>query len=97
MTRSRSSTKPPANATVRTGCGQTPPTVTVGSGYGTFRRDLADVVAGAFAPVRGRTAKYLASFDTLDAVLPGGAWRARVIGGEIMAQVRGRSGFGGAA
>jgi len=36
----------------------------------------------------------LAGLGTLDAVLPGGAWRARVIGGEIMAQVRGRSGFG---
>ena len=51
----------------------------------------------AFAPVRERTARYLAGFDTLDAVLPGGAWWARVIGGEIMAQVRGRSGFGGVA
>ena len=44
-----------------------------------------------------RTAKYLVGFDTLVAVLPGCAWRARVVGGEIMAQVRRRSGFGGVA
>jgi tryptophanyl-tRNA synthetase len=63
--------------------------------YGTFKRDLAEVVAGALAPVRERTAKYLAGLGTLDAVLPGGAGRARVIAGRSWPQVRGRSGFGG--
>ncbi len=68
-----------------------------GAGYGTFKKDLAEVVVGSFAPIRERTGKYLADLDALDAVLLDGARRARVITGETMSQVRDRCGFPGAA
>jgi tryptophanyl-tRNA synthetase len=68
-----------------------------GAGYGTFKKDLAEVVVDTFAPIRERTAKYLADPDVLDAILLDGARRARVIARETMAEVRDRCGFPGAA
>jgi tryptophanyl-tRNA synthetase len=62
-------------------------------GYGGFKKDLGNLVADAFAPVRERTAKYLADTENLDALLDGGARRARAIARETMAQVRMSCGF----
>ena len=41
-------------------------------GYGGFKKDLGDLVADTFAPIRERTAKYLADPDALDALLDDG-------------------------
>src|ERR1700751_1252493 len=63
------------------------------SGYGTFKKDLAEVVVGTFAPIRERTAKILADPDGLDKVLADGAARARAIARETMTAVRDRAGL----
>ena len=63
------------------------------AGYGGFKKDLGELVAGTFAPVRERTAQYLADPDGLDALLAEGARRARKIAGETMVAVRDRCGF----
>ena len=62
-------------------------------GYGGFKKDLGNLVADTFAPIRERTVKYLADPGTLDALLNDGARRARVIAAETMKTVRDRSGF----
>jgi tryptophanyl-tRNA synthetase len=67
------------------------------SGYGGFKKDLGNLVADTFAPIRERTAKYLADELALDALLAHGARRARAIATETMVQVRERSGFPPAA
>jgi tryptophanyl-tRNA synthetase len=63
------------------------------SGYGGFKKDLGELVAETFAPIRERTAKYLSDPDSLDAVLLHGARRAKKIAVETMVQVRDRCGF----
>jgi tryptophanyl-tRNA synthetase len=62
-------------------------------GYGGFKKDLGELVVDTFAPIRERTAKYLADPDGLDALLADGARRARTIAGQTMAAVRDRCGF----
>ena len=64
-----------------------------GEGYGKFKKDLGELVADAFAPIRERTAKYLADTDALDAVLLEGARRARAIASQTMVEARERCGF----
>ena len=64
-----------------------------GAGYGTFKKDLADVVVDALAPVRERTEKMLADEAGLDRLLAAGAARARKIASQTMAAVRERVGF----
>jgi tryptophanyl-tRNA synthetase len=64
-----------------------------GSGYGALKKDLADVVVDAFAPVRERTEKLLANEAELDRMLADGAARARRIATATMAKVRDRIGF----
>jgi tryptophanyl-tRNA synthetase len=64
-----------------------------GSGYGAFKRDLAEVVVDAFAPIRERTEKLLADEAELDAILARGAQRAHAIAGPTMSLVRDRVGF----
>jgi tryptophanyl-tRNA synthetase len=64
-----------------------------GAGYGTLKKDLADVVVDAFAPVRERTEKMLADPEQLDRLLAHGAGRARQVAGATMAAVRDRIGF----
>jgi tryptophanyl-tRNA synthetase len=64
-----------------------------GEGYGTFKKDLAQVVVDALAPVRERTEKLLANEGELDVLLAVGAARAREIAGARMATVRDRVGF----
>src|SRR5215475_3775970 len=56
-------------------------------GYGGFKKDLGNLVADTFAPIRERTAKYLADPGTLDVLLDEGARRARKRATETMAKV----------
>jgi tryptophanyl-tRNA synthetase len=64
-----------------------------GAGYGTFKKDLAEVVVGALAPIRERTEKMLADEAGLDRLLAAGAARAREIASLTMTTVRDRVGF----
>jgi tryptophanyl-tRNA synthetase len=64
-----------------------------GSGYGTFKKDLAEVVVDALAPVRERTEKMLADEAELDRLLADGADRAREVATSTIALVRERVGF----
>ena len=64
-----------------------------GAGYGTFKKDLAEVVVGALAPIRERTEKLLADEAGLDQLLARGAARARPVARETMTQVSDRVGF----
>jgi tryptophanyl-tRNA synthetase len=64
-----------------------------GSGYGVLKKDLAEVVVDAFAPIRERTEKLLANEGELDRMLADGAARARRIATATMARVRDRVGF----
>ncbi len=64
-----------------------------GAGYGTFKKDLAEVLVSAFAPIRERTEKMLADEAQLDKLLAHGAARAREVAGATMATVRDRMGF----
>jgi len=63
------------------------------AGYGTFKKDLGEVVVSAFAPIRERTEKMLADDAQLDRLLAHGAARARAVAGPTMAAVRDRIGF----
>jgi tryptophanyl-tRNA synthetase len=64
-----------------------------GAGYGQFKKDLAEVVVGALAPIRERTEKMLADEAALDRLLARGADRARVLARPTMAAVSARVGF----
>ncbi len=64
-----------------------------GAGYGVFKKDLAEVVVDALAPVRERTEKILADEPELDRLLAEGAARARQVACQTMATVRDRVGF----
>jgi tryptophanyl-tRNA synthetase len=64
-----------------------------GAGYGTFKKDLAEVIVGALAPIRERTEKMLADEGALDRLLAAGAARAREIASRTMGVVRERVGF----
>jgi len=64
-----------------------------GAGYGALKKNLAEVVVGAFAPVRERTEKMLADEAHLDRLLTHGAARARQVAGPTMDAVKDRVGF----
>jgi tryptophanyl-tRNA synthetase len=64
-----------------------------GAGYGALKKDLADVVVDAFAPIRERTEKMLADETELDRLLARGAAHAREVAAQTMALVRDRIGF----
>jgi len=64
-----------------------------GAGYGTFKKDLAEVVVGALAPIRERTEKMLADEAALDRLLAQGAARAGALARPTMAAVSDRVGF----
>jgi tryptophanyl-tRNA synthetase len=64
-----------------------------GAGYGAFKKDLAEVVVDAFAPIRERTEKMLADEPELDRMLASGAARAREVARQTMSTVRDRIGF----
>jgi len=67
------------------------------SGYGRFKKDLGELVAETFSPIRERTEKILADDAALDKVLGEGAARARSVARETMAQVREQIGLLGTA
>jgi tryptophanyl-tRNA synthetase len=76
--------------------GQTVPALErhyAGAGYGSLKKDLAEVVVDAFAPIRERTEKMLADEGELDRLLARGAARAREVAGQTMATVNDRIGF----
>jgi tryptophanyl-tRNA synthetase len=64
-----------------------------GAGYGAFKKDLAEVVAGALAPIRERTEKLLADEAELDRMLARGAAKALPLARQTMVTVRERVGF----
>jgi tryptophanyl-tRNA synthetase len=64
-----------------------------GAGYGAFKKDLAEVVVGALAPIRERAGKMLADEAGLDRLLAYGAARARPVAVQTMTSVRDRVGF----
>ncbi len=64
-----------------------------GAGYGAFKKDLAEVVVGALAPIRERAEKLLADEAGLDRMLAHGAGRARPLARRTMAAVNDRVGF----
>src|SRR5215468_2053723 len=64
-----------------------------GAGYGTFKKDLAEVVVRALAPIRERTEKMLADEAALDGLLAQGAARAGALARPTMAAVSDRVGF----
>ncbi|SNT48204.1 tryptophanyl-tRNA synthetase [Streptosporangium subroseum] len=64
-----------------------------GQGYGTFKKDVAELVVETFTPIRERTEKLLANEADLDRMLAVGAARARTVAASTMAQVRDRVGF----
>jgi tryptophanyl-tRNA synthetase len=68
-----------------------------GSGYGTFKKELAEVVVDSLAPIRERTEKMLADEAELDRLLADGAARAGEVARTTMALVRERVGFLAAA
>jgi tryptophanyl-tRNA synthetase len=59
-----------------------------GAGYGGFKKDLAELVVGTFAPIREQTHAILADPSELDRLLAQGATRAREVATETMTQVR---------
>jgi tryptophanyl-tRNA synthetase len=63
------------------------------AGYGDFKKDLAEVVVGAFAPIRERTEKMLADEAALDRLLAQGAQRARPLARQTMTVVNDLVGF----
>jgi len=64
-----------------------------GKGYGDLKKDLADVVVGALAPLRERVLGYLDSPGTLDDILADGAERARAIARGTLARAYDRVGL----
>ncbi|WP_173101579.1 tryptophan--tRNA ligase [Actinomadura verrucosospora] len=66
-----------------------------GSGYGQFKKDLAEVVLGTFTPIRERTAELLDDPAELDRILERGAERAGAVAARTMETVRERVGFVG--
>jgi len=68
-----------------------------GKGYGDFKADVAAALVELFAPVRASYAELIADPAHLDAVLAGGAERARAVATPTMATVRERVGLLAAA
>ena len=64
-----------------------------GRGYGDRKKELAEVVVEALAPVQARTAELLADTAELELVLAAGAARAREVAAPTLAAVYDRIGF----
>jgi tryptophanyl-tRNA synthetase len=64
-----------------------------GTGYGGFKRDLAELVVATFAPIKYTTQQILADEAGLDRVLAHGAARARHVAAQTMSAVRARMGL----
>ncbi len=65
-----------------------------GSGYGDFKRAVADAVVEYLAPVRERYDQLRADEDELEAILAGGAEKARAMAAPTVAEVRDAMGVG---
>ncbi|MFG2002554.1 tryptophan--tRNA ligase [Spirillospora sp. NPDC048911] len=66
-----------------------------GSGYGQFKKDLAEAVLDTFGPIRERTQKLLGDEAGLEQLLARGAARAGAVAAGTMEIVRDRVGFVG--
>ncbi|KAB2351902.1 tryptophan--tRNA ligase [Actinomadura rudentiformis] len=66
-----------------------------GSGYGQFKKDLAEAVLDTFGPIRERTQKLLDDEAELERILARGAERASAVAAGTMDVVRERVGFVG--
>ncbi|MFD0685469.1 tryptophan--tRNA ligase [Actinomadura fibrosa] len=66
-----------------------------GSGYGQFKKDLAQLVLDTFTPIRERTLALLGDEERLDRLLAQGADRASRVAARTMDTVRERVGFVG--
>jgi tryptophanyl-tRNA synthetase len=64
-----------------------------GTGYGGFKKDLAEVVVAALAPIREKTMRILADEPGLDRILAHGAARARHVAAQTMSTARDRIGL----
>ncbi|CAN5178931.1 tryptophan--tRNA ligase [soil metagenome] len=64
-----------------------------GTGYGDFKRDLAEAVNGALRPVRERHAELRRDPAELEAILAKGADKARAVATSTMATIRERVGL----
>jgi tryptophanyl-tRNA synthetase len=64
-----------------------------GSGYGQFKKDLAQLVVDTLTPIRERTEKLLGDEEQLDRILAQGAVRAGEAAARTMEVVRDRVGF----
>ncbi len=65
-----------------------------GAGYGDFKPAVAESVIELLGPVRERYAELRPDQAALEAILAGGAEKARAIAAGTLAEVRGRMGFG---
>jgi tryptophanyl-tRNA synthetase len=65
----------------------------VGSGYGDFKKDLAEAVNGFLRPVRDRYAELSQDPGAVEAALTKGAEKAQAVAAETLAQVWERVGF----
>jgi len=63
------------------------------AGYGTFKKDLAELAVESLAPIRERTRQLLADEPALDRTLARGAKAARQVAAVTMAEVRSRLGL----
>ncbi|MCO7218796.1 tryptophan--tRNA ligase [Klenkia sp. PcliD-1-E] len=64
-----------------------------GRGYGDLKKELAEVVVDALAPVQARTAELVADTAELERVLAAGAAKAREVAAPTLATVYDRIGF----
>jgi tryptophanyl-tRNA synthetase len=64
-----------------------------GTGYGGFKKDVAELVTETLSPIREKTHAILADEPGLDRVLARGAAHAREVAAGTMAQVRAKMGF----
>lgn len=79
--------------------GSTPTAVAdryAGSGYGDFKRDVAETVVAKLAPIQERHAELIADPAELDRLLQQGADRARALAEPVIARVRDRVGLASA-
>jgi tryptophanyl-tRNA synthetase len=68
-----------------------------GSGYGDFKKALAEAVVEYLTPVRERYAELRPDEAELDRIFAAGAGKARAIAAPVLADVRARMGYGPAA
>ena len=64
-----------------------------GKGYGDLKKELADLLTEALAPIQQRYAELTEDPQTLDRILAAGAERAREVAGLTMSRVRQAMGF----